>query len=63
MQVQKTTHFYKFSLDKNRVENCDLFSRPVFIIVSIVHEIDFHLDEKFVLFQFVDTLIRVIKIS
>ena len=35
----------------------------VTIIVSIVHQIDFHLDEKFVLFQFVDALIRVIKIS
>ena len=31
MQVQKTTHFYKLSLDKNRVENCDLFSLPVFM--------------------------------
>ena len=30
MQVKKATNFYKFSLDKNRVGNCDLFSRPVF---------------------------------
>ena len=33
MQVQETTHFYKFSIDKNRVENCDLFSRPVFTYI------------------------------
>ena len=31
MQVKKATNFYKFSLDKNRVGNCDLFSRPVFM--------------------------------
>ena len=30
MWEQKIKHFYKFSLDKNIIENCDLFSRPVF---------------------------------
>ena len=30
MYVKKITHFLKFSLDKNRIGNFDLFSRPVF---------------------------------
>ena len=35
----KTKCFYKFSLDRNRVENCDLFRHPVFTSDLVIFDL------------------------